>query len=267
MRIQVKPTVLTVTILLTTVALAVLFCEGFDPGSTLPNSLGLKHLTERGIAAARGGANGGGGNPLGAEFADVAVRSLERARAINSKLKINGRSVEFDHLIRIAKSMKVQVSPVDLFLAEKSVLAINYPSKNEVIFAGSRWAKLPEFERQRLAVHEVLGLAKIDDDSYAVSRMMVNVREECRTHGCEQRREAMAQALFQFLKVGPSGDDGCLRMDDLISLEKITENSYRVVCGNGTSLQTLRLRVVQKNPNAPEFGQSDEYTVIQDTPH
>lgn len=211
-------------------------------------------LTSNAVAGSKGG---GGGNLTGAEFADTAVRAIQNAIHANKSLSLGKTTVALSKLLVLAKTMKVTVSKVPLVLGEATVDAINYPSKKEVRIDQTRWSKLNLVDKQRLAVHEVLGLAGVDDLSYQVSRFLIQSDEACHTDGCEM----VANAKFEAVRLYLDGDGCGGLLGHIVSFEKISADRFSVWCNDSEQLKAMNLKVRSKMPY--ESAEPSDYVVSE----
>ncbi|WP_413574719.1 hypothetical protein ACLVWU_10860 [Bdellovibrio sp. HCB290] len=110
-----------------------------------------------------------GGNTQASEFYDLGVEVLENLNLRDSIQLSTGEDLFPQQLINLFKKTKLMVSNEPLELEGSTVEAINYPDINRIEFDGQAWAKKPKSLKYRLVIHEILGLARIQDPQYMMS--------------------------------------------------------------------------------------------------
>ena len=129
-----------------------------------------------GSQAAFCGANsGGGGDAHSIEFIQVANRMAEHIFFIPEHDRLG-----LDPKLVSETIYSVQVQSVDgkLELNGKSVDAINYPDEKRIEISRASWDGMDAQRRQILALHEYLGIMRIADERYQISRHVTTHRQE-----------------------------------------------------------------------------------------
>lgn len=116
----------------------------------------------------------GGGNANVAEFYHLGEELLV-ALAPLSPLKISDSQIDIKAMQKIFKHTRVMAAPEPLLLNGASVEAINYPDRNLVAFRVTDWRTHTNELKSQLVIHEILGLARIADPEFKVSRQLLNI--------------------------------------------------------------------------------------------
>ncbi|WP_413557290.1 hypothetical protein [Bdellovibrio sp. HCB209] len=115
-----------------------------------------------------------GGNTDASEFFDLGIALLDRLLP-RSPVETNVMTVHIPNMIETFKNTHITVSEKALFLNGSAVDAINYPKINRIDINGKTWSKLTKFEKNRLVIHEILGLEGIPDPQYRTSLELIEV--------------------------------------------------------------------------------------------
>lgn len=110
---------------------------------------------------------GNGGDVYALQFITYAEKILLYLK--NSDVK----GLDVKALSKAIETAIVESTEEDLKLKGLNKDAINYPTKNKIIFNRKRWALMLNDERLALVIHEYLGLLGNEDTNYAYSRLLL----------------------------------------------------------------------------------------------
>lgn len=108
---------------------------------------------------------GGGGDSWGMEFSVATQQVLDYLTAEPQSL------VDLDRLRSMVSQTSIESSDLPLALNGMPKDAINYPDLRKIVFSRSSWSAISDEARAALVLHEFLGLLKIDDTGYKISKL------------------------------------------------------------------------------------------------
>ena len=119
---------------------------------------------------ADGGTSGGGGDALAMEFRLTANNAIARAKSND----INMFNLDYGRLQSVLDGCDIVTTDDKLILKGDEKDAINYPDTNKIYLNRPRYRSYSEsLEQEVIALHEVMGLAKIDDDKFSKSSRLI----------------------------------------------------------------------------------------------
>jgi hypothetical protein len=159
-------------------------------------------LVAGGKALALGNEGSGGGSGAAAEFADLGYNA---AKAI---VNLPGFPVSGDQLQAAVASTHVEF--VDHSLRDPQGLevdALNFPSKSLVQVNLGRWQGMlfSAVSKYQLAVHEYLGILKIDDSGYKVSQLVLSGGTKINSMVCTYALSAAGQGVLTWYVIDTTG--------------------------------------------------------------
>lgn len=121
-------------------------------------------------ASARiGNETGNGGDTFALEF----IRTAEWLSAL---MKYNGiQAVYLDELKKAVARAKVESTDKPLKVNGVPKDAINYPTRNAILFNRKRWQEMGEGDRAVLVLHEYLSLVGVESANYEFSRRILDL--------------------------------------------------------------------------------------------
>lgn len=121
-------------------------------------------LSATGHAGDKGG-NGGNGDAQKIKLRIVDIfRDLYSAYGAN--YTVNEKNIPLKKIVDLLPSLRVEAVPGPLYKDGKIVDAKNYPDENRIEYDVEKFDKV---KQGKLMVHEVLGLARFDDETYDYS--------------------------------------------------------------------------------------------------
>lgn len=127
------------------------------------------------FAGPEGVGHGGGGDPVAADFAKVAQDAINAMSTLRP-VYVVGSHIDESRLQEKFAIASIKSVKGPLVLDGKTVIAINYPDKNEIVIDRSKWPSLGGDDKVQLAIHEFLGLTfpEISDANYQYSRELAD---------------------------------------------------------------------------------------------
>lgn len=120
----------------------------------------------------------GGGDTAGNGGDDVAMDFINASRKAAEIVALNPKlddRVDVTQLRATIESMSVDPTDAALKLGQEEKTAVNYPSMNKIRVNRPRWQAIPALSKPAFALHECLGLMRIDDKNYVLSSQLLNV--------------------------------------------------------------------------------------------
>lgn len=107
---------------------------------------------------------GGGGDIYALQFVAIANKIVTHFQ--NSPVK----EIQVEDLKKAVETTHVESTNEDLALSGFPKDAINYPETQRILFNRTRWNQIADEDKPALVLHEYLGILKIEDASYKLSK-------------------------------------------------------------------------------------------------
>lgn len=152
-----------------------------------------------------GGSEGTGGGDSDAQIAKAIIsRTFQKLHAAyGSSITVNDVFVNLDFIASFIGSTRVEAVKGPLLKNGKPVDALNYPGRNLIEIDKEKFKNAHAYTVRRLMIHEVLGLAKIDDSTYGLSvaidkeyNLLFTLNSFPLDSGFQEAHQAWAQSHF-----------------------------------------------------------------------
>ena len=127
-------------------------------------SLALNNFSYAGVGA------GGGGDAVSQDFIRAGLAALSYVSNHPGTISINLKS-----LAETVQKTSVESTNEELNLGSKHKSAINYPDSKQIIVSRVDWANLTENSKKSLALHEYLGIMRVNDQNYQLSTQLLQL--------------------------------------------------------------------------------------------
>jgi hypothetical protein len=205
----------------------------------------------------------GGGNAMVADFFQAGDDILQALMPLKT-LSIQGQTIDIAKLRSGFEATKIFAKDSDfLDLDGVAVDAINTPDENKIEFSSRRWDRMTAEQHSKLVIHEILGLNRIPDKAYELSRQIFLVAMSSTDLGanygdsgetCNEKREfvgakakGLSSALFYSgIKPRVVGSISTYKapvLDCDNSSEPFPDNLTRATCERGPKDATQALQI------------------------
>jgi hypothetical protein len=188
------------------------FTEGEQRSGSDKNERSNKSIegdTSRDIhfAVAGGGSEvGNGGDTWSIDFVSTANRTAEEISRMTPEQRYGVEPLSLSKTIELTK---VESTPEPIFIGGIQKTAINYPNQKKILLSRPSWDAVKNMiVKRRLALHEFLGIMRIDDQNYQISSK-IYANEMIGVNPCEGNEDKLrSAAIALFRKRGhPISDD------------------------------------------------------------
>ncbi|MNJ96831.1 hypothetical protein D3C87_145640 [compost metagenome] len=155
------------------------------------------------LAVSNMGRESGGGDAYALEFVEVAQQVSQHLKSAP------GRQIDITALDEAIANTTVESTDQKLFLNNLPKDAINYPGEKKIVFNRQRWNQADVDTKPALVLHEYLGIMRVSDIGYAVSKQVLGAFRLSETPEAIFRRGTLATTrVFPTLHDRYTGDRG-----------------------------------------------------------
>lgn len=174
--------------------------------------------------ARAGGQEGNGGDIYSIEFTRIASRLVFNLRT-NSAM-----SPYLEKLTQAIEEVSVESTMENLFLNGIPKDAINYPREKRIVFHRRTWLGLSSADRPFLVLHEYLGVAGFDDNSYKISNLILKKYIDVEFALAAHLNILQATRIFPDIVDQGNGYSSTIRLIESVTNER-TSNDRLLIIG------------------------------------
>ena len=135
--------------------------------SNMFTALGILSLTLN-LSSYAGVGAGGGGNAIAQDFKSKALTVLDLL-----KTQAPAGEIDLQKLSEAIKTTDVEGTQTELFLQGAHKDCINYPDQKQILVSEKDWQSLGLVNQQFLALHEYLGILRVNDQDYQMTSKLL----------------------------------------------------------------------------------------------